>query len=63
MPTVIEKIGVFVRLVELSSGAFVEILSVVSAADIGVGIGDVGIGAVGFTDGTVDIDVGFFGGR
>lgn len=63
MPTIVEKIGIFIGLIELSGGAFVEILRVVGAADVGVSVGDIDIGAVGFTDGTVDVDMGFFGGR
>ena len=63
MPTIVEKIIIFVGLVKLSGGAFVEILRVVGATNISVSVGDINIGAVGFTDSTVDIDMGFFGGR
>lgn len=63
MPTIVEKISIFVGLVKLSGGAFVEILRVVGATNISVSVGDINIGAVGFTDSTVDIDMGFFGDR
>ena len=63
IPTIIYEIWIIVFFNDAGSVRLVEILGVISAADVGIGVGDIRISIICLADDAINVDVGFFGGR
>lgn len=63
IPTIIYEIWIIVFFDDASGVCLIEILGIIGAADVGVGVGDIWISIICLADDAINVDMRFFGGR